>query len=124
MKHRHRHNFNFIQEISKVTHEVQKGYPRVSHDLGSVVSGGAHMVTTVTGQASHSLESATSSLAPPCLRLCRAVRNVPLHCVPIYINGQRSVKLDLTINYILIIKIILYPFNKNNFQWYNFLFFF
>ena len=69
MKHRHRHNFNFIKEISKVTkpiaHQVQISYPKVSHDLGSVLKGGSNMVTTVTGQASHSLESATSSLAIP-----------------------------------------------------------
>ena len=69
MKHRHRHNFNFIKEISKVTKpiapEVQKSYPRVSHDLGSVLKGTAHTITTVTGQTTHALESTASSLSIP-----------------------------------------------------------
>jgi len=70
MKHRHHTpHINFIKEISKITkpiaHQVQISYPKVSHDLGSVLKGGSNMVTTVTGQASHSLESATSSLAIP-----------------------------------------------------------
>ena len=69
MKHRHHHNFNFIKEISKVTkpisHQIQISYPKVSHDLGSVLKGTAHTITTVTGQVGHTIEATSNSLAIP-----------------------------------------------------------
>jgi hypothetical protein len=67
-KHKH-HNFNFIKTFSPVTksikHEIIRSTPRIEKDVGSVLKGVGHTITTITGQVDHSISSTSSSLSLP-----------------------------------------------------------
>ena len=65
----HSHKIHFLRDIGQITkpiaHEIQKSYPRVSHDLGSILKGGSQTIENVTSTIGHTITSTSSSLSIP-----------------------------------------------------------
>ena len=68
-KHHHHHKINFLKDIGHITkpiqHEIQKSYPRITHDLASVLKGGSQTIEHVTSTIGHTITSSSNSLAIP-----------------------------------------------------------